>query len=536
MTAFKDRKSGVLMPIFSLVTYTGIGTLGAAFDFIKFLKDSGQQYWQILPICPPAKADSPYLSYSSRAGNPNFIDINWLIGDGWITLDEAKNAGIKPAPIDEESAKKAGSPYPSAKIDYKQVKESREKIFSILFEKFFNNPPESFNTSDYDKFCDEHSDWLHDYALFMAILIDNNYKELHEWPDDLKYRKQDALDKFANKHMDEINYHKMLQFFFYSQWREIQKWARKCNVKIIGDIPLYVALTSADAWVEPHIFQINDDFTISTYSGCPANKANRKESTGQVWDSPVYDWDYLESTNYKWWIKRLKDSLDLYDIIRIDHFKGFERYYNISAKDMNPANGTWKLGPGFEFWKSAAKQLGFENVSDIPVFAEDLGIYTPGLKELVDNCKFEGIKVLQYAFTDTKHPEKYIGEGRKDNDNKYIPKNYGKPFVSYVGTHDTTTLMGFLNTAKPEILENVHNYYELNDSKKLHSEMIEDCMKSQANVCILTIQDMLELAQDATINVPGTVGINWMWQLSPEQFSKLDSKKLYNLTEKYGRI
>lgn len=502
-----------------------------AYDFIRFLRKSGQKYWQILPICPPAKADSPYLSYCSRAGNPNLIDIDWLLGDGWLTLEEIEQAGIIPAKTDIEGAKNAGSPLPSCKINYKQINQSRNKIFATLFNNFFKNP-----ASDYDKFCDSHRDWLHDYALFMTLLKEFNYAELASWPDEYKYRDKAALNKYSDEHKKEIDYYKMLQYFFYTQWRSLQKFAKENDIKIIGDIPLYVALTSADAWVDPHIFQINKDFSISTYSGCPANKANRRESTGQVWDSPVYDWEYLASTNYKWWINRLRDSLDLYDIIRIDHFKGFERYYNISADDKNPANGVWKKGPGFKFWENAAEQLGFDHVSDIPVFAEDLGIYTPELKELVNSCKFEGMKVLQYAFNNTKQADLYIGDNRANNDNKYLPQNYEKPFVSYVGTHDTNTLMGYINTTKPDVITNCKNYYEETDKYKLHKKMIEDCMNSKANICILMIQDLLELAQDALINVPGTTGTNWMWELTFEQFESLKSDKLFELTEKYERI
>lgn len=520
------------MPIFSLPSNSGIGTLGqCAYDFIRFLNKSGQKYWQILPICPPAKADSPYLSYSARAGNPYFIDVDWLIGDGWLTNQDAEDAGIKPAPIAYDDAKKFGSPMPSAKIDYKQVKKSREVLFEKLFDNFFKNIPQ-----DYEDFCAEHSDWLCDYALFMTLLKEYDYKELHEWPDKYKYRDSQALDSYSVEHKKELDYHKMLQYFFYVQWRSLQKFAHENDIKIIGDIPLYVALTSADAWVEPKIFDINDDFSVSVYSGCPPNKSHNKQSKGQIWDSPVYNWDYLKKTNYKWWAKRIKSSLDLYDIIRLDHFKGFEKYYNIPASTRDPRHGEWKSGPGFEFWENISKQLGYKSVSDMPIFAEDLGIYTPELKELVDKCEFEGMKVIQYAFNETKNADQYIGDARKNFKNTYLPQNYEKNFVAYIGTHDTNTILGYIDEALPEVLVNCQNYYEETDHSKLAALMINDVYKSKANICILLIQDLLKLAQDARINTPGTVDINWKWQLTKEQFDALDAKILYKFAKDSERL
>lgn len=520
------------MPIFSLPSNTGIGTLGEnAYEFIRFLKAAGQKNWQILPICPPSKADSPYLSYSSRAGNPYLIDIDWLVGDGWLSQDEAKAAGICPASLAIDEAKRFGSKFASAKIDYKQIKKSREKLFKSLYKNFFSNLPD-----DYDEFCEEHSDWLQDYALFMTLLAEFNNAELYEWPDEYKYRDKDALEEYAKEHEKDLNYHKMLQYFFYTQWRSLQKFAHENDIKIIGDIPLYVALTSADAWADPKIFDINDDFSVSVYSGCPPNKAHNKQGKGQIWDSPVYNWDYLKSTNYKWWVNRLKGALDLYDIIRLDHFKGFEKYYNIDAVTRNPREGVWKKGPGFVFWESVASQLGFDKVSDMPIFAEDLGIYTPELKELVEKCEFEGMKVLQYAFNETKYADKYIGDARKTFTNKYLPKNYEEKFVAYLGTHDTNTIIGYIDEALPEVRKNFENYYEETDPYKLLKIMMDDVVNSRANICILMVQDLLELAQDARINTPGTVDINWKWQLSEEQFDHLDADKLLEMTRLSGRI
>lgn len=519
------------MPIFSLPSNSGIGTLGkGAFDFIRFLKSSGQKYWQILPICPPAKEDSPYLSFSARAGNPYFIDIDWLVGDGWLSKEEVEEAGIKHAPIDVESAKKHNSPFASGKIDYKYVKESRGKIFSSLYLNFFSNTPQ-----DYYDFCSENDNWLEDYALFMTLLEYHDFAELHDWEDKFKYREWHALEEFANEHKNTLNYHKMLQYFFFNQWDRLKEYAHENDIKIIGDIPLYVALTSADAWVDPQIFDINDKFEIATLSGCPPNKANRKDSVGQVWDSPVYNWEYIKEHNYSWWVDRLKAALHLYDIIRIDHFKGFESYYNINAKTRDSLNGEWKKGPGYEFWETISQELGFKDSSELPIFAEDLGIITPPLQKLLEDCNFEGMKVLQYAFNNTKKAELYLPENKSKNDNKYLPQNYNAKYVAYIGTHDNTSLLGWMETVREDVLQNAFNYYQAKDKDDLFNKMINDLVSSKAVISILTPQDLLKLGHDSMINNPGTVGTNWKWQLTDEEFENLDSEKLLALTKSNER-
>lgn len=520
------------MPIFSLPSNSGIGTLGeGAYEFIRFLKKSGQRYWQILPICPPAKADSPYLSYSARAGNPYFIDLDWLVGDGWISKDDLEEAGIKSSPVDYAASKKWNSPYASGKIDYEYVRESRAKIFSTLYKNFFSNIPD-----EYFHFCIENKGWLDDYALFMTLLEYHEFKELYDWEDKYKYRDTKALKEFSKKRESTLNYYKMLQFFFFTQWRSLQNYAHKNNIKIIGDIPLYVALTSADAWVDPKIFDISENFEIATFSGCPPNKANRKDSVGQIWDSPVYDWKYLKDTNYKWWIDRLKSALDLYDIIRIDHFKGFESYYNIDAKTRDSLNGIWKKGPGYEFWDIVSKKLGYSSCADLPIFAEDLGIITPPLQKLLSDCQFEGMKVLQYAFNETKHADLYLPKNKTKNKNKYLPCNYEKNYVAYIGTHDNTSLKGWMDTVREDVLQNALNYYSAKNKDELFDKMINDLLSSKAVISILTPQDLLKLGHDSMTNNPGTVGTNWKWQLTQEEFENLDDKKLLKMTKEYERI
>ena len=513
------------MPIFSLPSNSGIGTLGeGAYEFIRFLKKSGQKYWQILPICPPAKEDSPYLSYSSRAGNPYLIDMDWLVGDGFLTKEELAQSGVQPAKTVQEDSWIA-----SGKIDYKQIEESRSKVFSCLYKNFFNNVPD-----DFVAFCKKHKDWLDDYALFMTLLEHHNYAELPDWEDKYKYRDEAALKEFKVKHLSTFQYYQMLQYFFYTQWESLQKFAHKNDIQIIGDIPLYVSLTSSDAWVDPKIFKIDENYKASILSGVPANKTNRKDAVGQVWDSPVYDWEYLKKTNYKWWVARIGDALKLYDIIRIDHFKGFESYFNIDAKTRDTTQGVWKKGPGSHFWKSVAKQFGKENINDLPVFAEDLGVITPPLDELLKTCGFTGMSVLQYAFNNK--AEAYLPPKVETNKNRYLPQNYKVNQVAYIGTHDNHTLKGYIDNTQPEVLQNAKNYFHVEDNDELFDIMIETAQKGIANTCILTCQDLLKLGNDAKNNTPGTVGINWMWQITEKEFKLLDSEKLYKLTKDSERL
>lgn len=508
------------MPIFSLPSDSGIGTLGrGAYDFIRFLASSGQKYWQILPICPPAKEDSPYLSYSSRAGNPYLIDIDWLVGDGWLTKDEVKASNVKPSKhIKEDSWISSG------KIDYKQIKESRSKVFSFLYKNFFNKVP-----NDYMDFCSRHSDWLDDYALFMTLLEYHKFAELPDWEDKYKFRDKTALKKFKESHISTFQYYQMLQYFFYTQWKSLHTFAHKNNIKIIGDIPLYVSLTSADAWVDPKIFKIDENYNASVLSGCPANKSNRKNAVGQVWDSPVYDWEYQKKTDYAWWKNRLNDAFKLYDIIRIDHFKGFESFYNIDAKTRDTVNGEWKPGPGIDFWNSCKKHF-----NELPVFAEDLGIITPKLEKLLKDCNFDGMCVLQYGFN--KKSEEYTKENKYKSKNRYLPHNYRKNQVVYADTHDTPPLYGWLNSAPEEVISNAMSYYETNDIDELFDKMLMSIAESRANTCIYSAQDLLKLGLDAKNNTPGTVGTNWMWQLTEEEFNYLDSNKLKDMTIKTERL
>lgn len=528
MSSLKNRRSGVLMPIFSLPSKYGIGSLGkAAYKFIDFLNKAGQTYWQILPIEQTGPDNSPYLTYSSRAGNVKFIDIDLLIEDNYITKNDLDECGIKILNTPEY-----------CKINYKNITKSRDILFNKVFVKFFENPP-----SDYKSFCKENNSWLEDFALFMTIKKIQQEKfnniestKIQQWPDKFKYRNEKALMELHQNYSKEVEYFKMLQYFFFKQWNMLKEYAHKQGVKIIGDIAYYVSVDSSDAWTNPHIFKIDKDFTFKTYSGCPPNKSNNKKSKGQVWGSPVYDWEYLKSSNYNWWISRLRDALNLYDVIRIDHFKGFESYYCIDGKTMDPKTGVYKPGPGLGFWKIAANELNFKNISDMPIFVEDLGLINQNLKKLIADTGFYGIKVLQFAFNKTNHPEIYKGQNRLKSSEMYLPHNYPTSSIAYVGTHDNDTLMGWINTIDKDILQNAKNYFEENDIHKLFDKMLLSVINSKSNICILCVQDLLKLNTEGRINVPGTIENNWTWQLSKNQFNILDPKKLYDLTKKANRL
>lgn len=531
------------MPIFSLPNKTGIGSIGkSAFDFIDFLSDSGQAYWQILPIQPPAKANSPYLSFSASAGDPNLIDLEWLVGDGHLTQQDLENCGVTSAATDVVGANREHSPYPSGKINYDNVNSSRKKVFAILYDKFFPNPPE-----EYLKFIEDEKIWLNNFSLFMAIRwvlakrleiddLEDERVALWNWPDKFKLRDLQALAEFKKNHTYEINYFKMQQYCFFMQWKTLQDYAHKKGIQIIGDIPFYVALDSCDAWSDHKIFKMNDDFSVNTFSGCPPNKSNNKDSVGQVWDSPVYDWDYLKSTNYKWWTGRLLAALNLYDIIRIDHFKGFESYYCVDAKTRNPLTGHYEDGPGMDFWNTAAKELGYNDPSEMPIFAEDLGIITPPLQKLLHDTGFHGMKILQFAFNNTRKAKQYIGPNRFKAREMYLPHNITPNKVAYVGTHDNNTLKGWIDNIHESVLKNAQNYFEEKNPNRLFDKMLMSIVNSDSNTCILSAQDLLKLGADARNNTPGTMHINWMWQMTEMEMRQLDADWLLKITKEAGRL
>lgn len=484
------RSCGILMPVSSLPSKFGIGTLGKeAYCFVDFLKNAGQKYWQILPIGPTSYGDSPYQSFSTFAGNPYFIDFDILIKQGLLKKQDLSD-------IDFGSGEG---------VDYALLYTERKKAFSKIQKYFSQKTPEGF-----ESFCQENSFWLDDYALFMAIKDSRSGQAFTDWPIELVKGDADALNEQKQKLKNEIFGYKMQQFLFFEQWFALKAYANQNGVKIIGDLPIYVAADSADVWGNPEQFSLDDDKKPKEVAGCPPDAF---AEDGQLWGNPVYNWDYMKEEGYTWWLNRLSFALKTCDVVRIDHFRGFEAYYCIPYGAQTAKEGVWRQGPSLDFWSKVKEKLG-----EVAIIAEDLGFLTHEVRELVKNSGFPSMKVLQFAFDS--------GE-----DNEYLPHNHIENNVVYVGTHDNDTLMGWLSTAKDYEKAFAINYLACEGEQELPQKIIEAALKSKANLCILMMQDILGLGSEARINTPAVLGGNWHWRLKNRCINKSLAKKLYKITK-----
>lgn len=496
MSILDNRRCGILLPIFSLNSNYGIGTLGqAAYDFVDFLKECNQTYWQILPTNPTTRDNSPYKTYSSMAGNELLIDLDLLIDDGLIDKKDVINYdfGVN-----------------KSKVSYKKIRLSRQNIFKKVIKNFKKNIPE-----DFFEFCEVNKFWLDDYARFMSIKEANNNKELKKWPNKYKHKEQVEISRFIEQHETTIDSYKILQYIFHVQFKKLKEYANNCGIYLIGDIPIYVAHDSADVWSNQNIFKLDKNLDPIEVAGTPPDVFSEE---GQLWGNPVYNWNYLKDTQYKWWIKRIQQTYKYLDVIRLDHFRGFESYYTIKANQKSAKNGFWRQGPGISFFDKIEAELG-----KIPIIAEDLGFITNDVKQLLKRTQFPGMKVLQFAFTSKKISK------------TYIPYSYSKNCVCYVGNHDNNTLRGWIiELGKKELIKALE-YYDLASLYKLHDTMIRSALSSVANTCILTIQDILKLGKSARINTPSTISGNWTWRVTTRQLESIDVKKLKNMMDLYGR-
>ncbi len=490
-----NRASGVLMPISSLWGSTGIGTLGAeAYRFVDYLKKAGQTYWQILPICPTSFGDSPYQSFSTFAGNPYFINLEQVAKEGYLKKEDYQS--ISWGDVDTE-------------IDYSLLFAERHKLFSILQRNFEKNIPEDFNA-----FCAENAYWLENYALFMAIKDAHGGKPFHQWKEDIRKREPEVLSFWVGKCSGRIQYYKMLQYFFFKQWYALKEYANKNGIKIIGDLPIYVAGDSADVWAEPKQFFLDKNLTPVEVAGCPPDAFSED---GQLWGNPVYDWDYMEKTDYSWWKKRIEMSLKFYDVIRIDHFRGFDSYYCIPYGAKTAKDGVWRKGPAMKFFNSLKEELG-----DLPIIAEDLGFLTDSVRKLLTDSGFPGMKVLQFAF-----------DSREESD--YLPHRYEKNSVVYTGTHDNDTIKGWINTADKADVAFAMEYLRAENEAELPKQMMIAALSSVSDTCILTMQDIVGLGSEARMNIPSTVGENWKWRIKPQQLTDKSAEFLLYYTRLYCR-
>lgn len=490
------RTSGVLMPISSLPSPYGIGTMGKqAKKFVDFLEKAGQKYWQILPICPTSYGDSPYQSFSSFAGNPYFIDLEYLCKDKLLTKKEC------------ESFDWGGS---EKYIDYGIMYISRYKLLKKAYARFVKNIPD-----DYAQFCKTEAEWLDEYALFMALKDANDGVAWFEWDENLKTRKPEAIEAAKKEYGDDIEFYKMLQYLFFKQWRQLKAYANSKNIEIIGDVPIYVAGDSADVWANPKQFYLDEELNPIEVAGCPPDAFS---ADGQLWGNPLFRWDVMKKDGYTWWTKRISAMADLYDIIRIDHFRGFDSYYAIPAEDDTAKNGEWKEGPGMDLFKVLEKKLG-----KLPIIVEDLGFLTPSVIKLLKDSGFPGMKVVQFAF-----------DSREDSD--YLPHNYPKNCVVYTGTHDNDTVMGWMKTAPKSAVKFAKEYLNLTKEEGYNWGMMRAAWSSVADMAIVPMQDILGLGSESRINTPSTIGENWKWRATADQIDNSIAKKLRKCMKMYARL
>ena len=489
------RTSGILMNISSLPGKFGIGTLGKeAYHFVDFLEAAGQSCWQILPICPTSYGDSPYQSFSTFAGNPYFIDLDLLAEDG--LLNKTDYCRIKWGSSDTE-------------IDYPLLYKKRFKVLKLAYENFKKGDMSAFHS-----FEKKNEIWISNYGLFMSIKDSFDGLSWFQWDEPLKKRDPHALWEFKTAHQDEVLFWEFLQFKFYEQWFKLKEYANEKGIKMIGDIPIYVAADSADVWVNPDIFDLDENLNPKHVAGCPPDGFS---PTGQLWGNPIYNWKRCAETDYCWWIERMRAAVHTYDIVRIDHFRGFESFFSIPAQDETAEFGSWEKGPGIEFFRTLEKELG-----SLPVIAEDLGFLTPAVREMLAASGYPGMKVLEFAF-----------DPREESD--YLPHNFDRNCVVYPGTHDNNTIAGWFEEIDEESRAFCIKYLNLKKDDNFVWEFIRAAMASTADMAVVQMQDYLELGSDARMNTPSTLGGNWVWRAKRKDFSPKLASKIRDLTKLYCR-
>ena len=492
------RQQGILMPIASIPSAYGIGTLGKeSYRFIDFLQKAGQSLWQILPLGPTSYGDSPYQTFSTFAGNPYYIDLELLIEEGLLTQKECDSCNF-------------GEELHS--IDYEKIYFARFPLLKKAFERGFQSIRE---TEQYTEFEERNGFWLEDYALYMAVKDSFGGVCYMEWPDEIRLRKKAALNKYRKQLREEIDFYKFQQYLFLTQWKALKSYANERGIEIVGDIPIYVAFDSADTWADPKLFQMDRQGYPTAVAGCPPDYFSE---TGQLWGNPLYNWTYHRETGYAWWMQRFAHCYELYDVVRIDHFRGFDEYWAVPYGEPTAVNGEWLKGPGYELFAVLKKKLGKKRI-----IAEDLGFMTDSVRKLVKRTGFPNMKILQFAF-DSK------------GESEYLPHNYDRNCVVYTGTHDNDTTMGFIRQMSAKDLKFARKYLHCKKDRKLCQEMIRAGIASVADICIIPMQDWLELDNRARINIPSTLGENWKWRMDADALTDELAKKIYKLTKLYGRM
>ncbi len=493
------RGSGVLLPISSLPSDYGIGALDRqAYLFIDILKAAGQRYWQILPIGPTSYGDSPYQSFSTFAGNPFFISLEALIEQGYLTKEECMAVDFEENP---------------GYVEYEKIYYGRFPLLRKAYQRSgMQGKPE------FHHFIEQNAGWLTDYAFFMAIKDEYKGLSFTEWDDDIRMREPEAMEEYRERLQDDIYFYMYLQYEFDRQWKNIKDYANKNGIQIIGDIPIYVALDSADTWANPELFQLTEDLEPVAVAGCPPDGFS---ADGQLWGNPLYQWDYHKETSYAWWIKRIQNCIKWYDLIRIDHFRGFDEYYSVPFGHKDAVNGHWERGPGIEIFQTLK-----ENFGEMNIIAEDLGFLTDSVRKLLADTEFPGMKVLQFAF-----------DTREESD--YMPHNYERNCVVYTGTHDNETTKGWFGNLPEWDKKVALKYMDMLDEtedERLTWHLICVAMQSVADLCIIPAWDYLLLGNEARMNKPSVLGDNWKWRLSENAFPEELIQRIWDITKIYSRL
>ena len=489
------RKSGILMHISSLPSPYGIGTMGkCAYEFVDFLEAAGQAFWQILPLSPTGYGDSPYQSFSTFAGNPYLIDLDSLVEEGLLTREELEST------IWGES---------ETRVDYGCLYNNRSKLLKIAFDRF---------TADgaFLGFVEENVWWLEDFGLFMALKERFRGQPWQKWSVSLMMRLPEIMASYRKELAEEIRFQYFQQYLFFRQWKALRSYANEKGIRIIGDVPIYVPLDSADVWANPQLFQLDSACRPKLVAGCPPDSFTAE---GQLWGNPLYDWDRMRETGYGWWIRRLRAAAKMYDVVRLDHFRGFESYWAVPAGDKTAANGSWKQGPGADFIGAVKEAL-----PELSFIAEDLGYLTPEVKKLQQDSGYPGMKVLQFAF-----------DSREESN--YLPHTYTRNSVCYTGTHDNLTLQQWFDEASPEDIGLAKAYLGLNGEEGCVWGMIRGCMGSVSDLCVVQMQDYLGLGGEARMNFPGTLSSkNWSWRAAPGFITEDLTAKIFAITKRYARV
>lgn len=495
----KERQSGVLMHISSLPSQYGIGSMGqAAYDFVDFLVRTKQRYWQILPLGPTSYGDSPYQSFSAFAGNTNFIDLDLLLEQGLLTSEDVEGVFFGDDP---------------SRVDYAQLFKVRRPILERAVTRFKNRvvPVEYF------VFLEEQKDWLDTFAEYMAIKEHFDLKSWTEWEDaDIRLRKLDALDGYREFLVDRIDYHRVTQYFFFTQWYALKIYANERGIKFIGDIPIYVSIDSSDTWANTPFFKTDEEGCPSVVSGCPPDDFSK---IGQLWGNPIYNWDKMQDDGFTWWVDRLRKSFEIYDLVRIDHFIGFASYWEIPVGEKTAINGYRVKAPGFDLFETIKDELG-----ELSIIAEDLGSVTDEVIELREKTGFPGMKVLQFAFN-------------PNGDSIEMPHNHCNNAVVYIGTHDNNTLKGWYEKETgQEERAFLDKYSNRRPNETVRQTMLRLLFSSVAFISVVTMQDLLDLDESARMNLPNTLGDNWVWRMTVDQLTPAIEEELLDYTETYRRV